>query len=167
MEFTGIVISITHIVSGQSAHGSWQNQNVIFEQKSNHRKLCVSFLNKPQIVENLKIGEEYNVFFNIESKEYNGKWYNSIRAWRVVDVEGKTIGAKIQLPNTVKNEQVSYDSYEDDIDYEAEMVRQFERQCEEDERRQLLSTDNIFDASAAFGHNAWALNAYLSNKNKW
>lgn len=54
--------------------------------------------------------------------------------------------------------------YDDDYDYEAEMIREFERQSWETERRRLFSTGNICDASEAFGHDAWALNAYLSNK---
>ncbi len=55
--------------------------------------------------------------------------------------------------------------YDDDYDYEAEVVREFERGMREAEQRRLLSTGSLSDASEAFGHDAWALNAYLSRKN--
>lgn len=55
---------------------------------------------------------------------------------------------------------------DDDIDWEAEAVRRFEEGQREAERRRLLSTGNLSDASEAFGHDAWALNAYLARKNK-
>lgn len=32
---------------------------------------------------NIKEGEELNVSFDINAREFNGRWYNDIRAWRV------------------------------------------------------------------------------------
>lgn len=32
---------------------------------------------------NIQVGEELTVSFDIDSREYNGKWYNQIRAWKV------------------------------------------------------------------------------------
>lgn len=56
--------------------------------------------------------------------------------------------------------------YDDDFDWEKEALRRFEEgQCEA-ERRRLLSTGNLSDASEAFGHDAWALNAYLARKER-
>ena len=47
------------------------------------RKICVTFFNKPEDVARLKEGSTYNVSVNIESREYNGRWYTDIRAWRL------------------------------------------------------------------------------------
>ncbi|MFI3293899.1 MAG: DUF3127 domain-containing protein [Rikenellaceae bacterium] len=89
MEIQGKVIQIMPAAKGTSARGEWQRQEVIFEYADGQysRKLAVSFFNKPTDIENLKIGEIYNVSFNIESREYNNRWYTELRAWRVTVLE--------------------------------------------------------------------------------
>jgi len=31
----------------------------------------------------LQIGQEVSVSFDVESKEYNGRWFTNLRAWKV------------------------------------------------------------------------------------
>ena len=84
MEFEGIVYKKLPVTKGVSARGEWQRQDVVFEIPSEFsRKVCVTFFNKPTDAESLKEGETYIVSVNIESREYNGKWYTDVRAWRV------------------------------------------------------------------------------------
>lgn len=82
--FEGKVLEIRPATSGTSARGNWQKQEVIFEIPSDYsRKVCVIFFNKESEVARLRVGEMYSVSFNIESREYNGRWYTDVRAWRV------------------------------------------------------------------------------------
>lgn len=82
--FEGKVLEIRPATSGTSARGNWQKQEVIFEIPSDYsRKVCVIFFNKESEVARLRVGEMYYVSFNIESREYNGRWYTDVRAWRV------------------------------------------------------------------------------------
>jgi hypothetical protein len=84
MEFEGIVYKKLPVTKGVSARGEWQRQDVVFEIPSEFsRKVCVTFFNKPTDAESLKEGETYIVSVNVESREYNGKWYTDVRAWRV------------------------------------------------------------------------------------
>ncbi len=84
MEFEGKLIQILAPTSGTSARGQWQRQDVIFEMTQEFsRKVCVTFFNKPDDVARLRIGESYVVSVNVESREYNGRWYTDVRAWRV------------------------------------------------------------------------------------
>lgn len=84
MEFEGKVVQILAPTSGTSARGPWQRQDVLFEMVQEFsRKLCVTFFNKPDDVAKLKVGESYMVSVNVESREYNGKWYTDVRAWRL------------------------------------------------------------------------------------
>ncbi|MBQ1227459.1 MAG: DUF3127 domain-containing protein [Alistipes sp.] len=84
MEFEGVVYKIMPATTGTSARGDWQRQEVIFEIPSEFsRKVCVIFFNRPSDVASLKEGKTYTVSINIESREYNGKWYTDVRAWRV------------------------------------------------------------------------------------
>ena len=84
--FEGIVFAILPEQSGTSARGEWHNQNVVFEMQNNSpytRKVSVKFFNKRDDVARLVVGAAYNVTFDIESREYNGRWYTDVRAWRV------------------------------------------------------------------------------------
>lgn len=82
--FEGKVLEIRPATSGTSARGNWQKQEVIFEIPSEYsRKVCVIFFNKESEVARLRVGETYSVSFNLESREYNGRWYTDVRAWRV------------------------------------------------------------------------------------
>ena len=85
MDFEGKVLEILPPVSGQSARGTWERQTVVFEQpnKQYGKELAVTFMNKAQEVANLRVGESYLVSFDIESRNYQGRWYTDVRAWRV------------------------------------------------------------------------------------
>lgn len=84
MEFEGTVYKIMPVTKGTSARGDWQRQEVIFEMPQEFsRKVCVIFFNKESEVARLKEGMTCTVSVNIESREFNGKWYTDVRAWRV------------------------------------------------------------------------------------
>lgn len=84
MEFEGVVYKILPATGGTSARGEWKKQEVIFELPGEFsRKVCVIFFNKESDVARLKEGATYIVSVNIESREYNGRWYTDVRAWRV------------------------------------------------------------------------------------
>ena len=90
MEFEGTVFRIMPATSGQSPRGAWQRQEVVFDVKSQSqypRKICVVFFNKPEEVARLAVGAEYTVSIDVESREYNGKWYTDVRAWRIMPKE--------------------------------------------------------------------------------
>ncbi len=94
MEFEGKVIQILPATSGTSARGPWQRQNVLFEMTQEFsRKLCVTFLNKPDDVAKLRVGGLYQVSVNVESREYNGRWYTDVREWRIQSKEQQPAAA--------------------------------------------------------------------------
>ena len=86
MEFEGVVYKIMPVTRGTSARGEWQRQDVVFDYNDGgqfSRKICVTFFNKESDVAKLREGETFLVSVNIESREYNGRWYTDIRAWRL------------------------------------------------------------------------------------
>ncbi len=90
MEIQGTVFRIMPETRGVSARGEWQRQEVIFEMMDGQyaRKIAVTFFNRPSDVQALAEGASYNVSINIESREYNGRWYTDVRAWRVLPADG-------------------------------------------------------------------------------
>ena len=84
MELEGTVWNVLPPVRGTSARGEWVKQEVVFEQPGEfNRKVCVSFWgDKAQDAAALKPGEAVTISANVESREYNGRWFTEVRAWR-------------------------------------------------------------------------------------
>ena len=85
MEFEGVVWRVLPQIKGTSARGEWVKQEVVFELPGEfNRKICVGFWgDKAQEAAMLKPGETIAVSANVESREYNGRWYTEVRAWRI------------------------------------------------------------------------------------
>ncbi|MDE5815359.1 MAG: DUF3127 domain-containing protein [Alistipes sp.] len=101
MEFEGTVYKMMPVTKGTSARGEWQRQDVVFEMQDGSftRKICVTFFNRPDDVAKLKEGESYHVSVNIESREYNGRWYTDIRAWRLQPVQASAPASAAPMPD--------------------------------------------------------------------
>ncbi len=85
MEFDGSVYKVLPVVKGTSARGEWVKQDVVFELPGEYsRKACVSFWgDKAEDAAKLREGEELNISVNIESREFNGRWFTELRAWKI------------------------------------------------------------------------------------
>lgn len=85
MEFEGIVYRILPVVKGTSQRGEWTKQEVIFELPGEfNRKLCVGFWgDKAADAAQLREGDKVAVSINVESREYNGRWFTEARAWKM------------------------------------------------------------------------------------
>lgn len=110
MDFEGKVLEILPPVSGQSARGTWERQTVVFEQpnKQYGKELAVTFMNKAQEVANLRVGESYLVSFDIESRNYQGRWYTDVRAWRVQPLQPAAAAPAADMPPSMEEPQPSY-----------------------------------------------------------
>ncbi len=85
MEFEGIVYKVLPVVKGTSARGEWTKQEVVFELPNEfNRKICVGFWgDRAQDAMSLREGEKVTVSVNVESREYNGRWFTEARAWKM------------------------------------------------------------------------------------
>ena len=70
--------------SGNSARGAWRKQEYVIEIPGDYPKQ-VCFMVWGDKIDQLSIseGEELTVHFDLESREYNGRWYTDVKAWRV------------------------------------------------------------------------------------
>ena len=116
MEFEGTVYKIMPVTKGTSAPGDWQRQDVVFEMQDGPytRKICVTFFNRPDDVARLKEGATYNVLVNIESREYNRRWYTAIRAWRIQPKQAEAPAPMPDMPPL--GEEPSYASTPAEVD---------------------------------------------------
>jgi hypothetical protein len=96
MDFEGLVYKVLPQVKGSGARGEWVKQEVILDLPGEFsRKLCVAFWgDKAQEAANLKENETVVVSANVESREYNGRWFTEVRAWRISRKSGEPQGAQ-------------------------------------------------------------------------
>jgi len=83
-EITGKIIKIMEPVSGEGKNGTWKKQEFIFETAGEYpKKVCIANWNDKVSAEELKLGAELTVSVNIESREFNDRWYTDVKMWRV------------------------------------------------------------------------------------
>lgn len=87
MEIQGKVIAVMEPKSGVSnASGNpWMLQEYVIETHDQFpRKMLFEVFGEEKIRQfSIQVGEELTVFFDINAREWNGRYFNSIRAWRV------------------------------------------------------------------------------------
>lgn len=90
-DITGKIIAVLPTRSGTSARGTqWSSQTAVIETHEQYPKRVAFDVLGDKITEfNLQVGEEVTVSFDINAREYNGKWWNSVNAWQVVRQGGQ------------------------------------------------------------------------------
>ena len=108
MQITARLIEVLPLQSGMGRNGEWKKQDIIVETDGQYpKKICITmwgdkFSNVP-----LNEGENYTIDFDVESREYNGRWYTDVKAWRIVQ-QGAGQPAQPNMP-----EPPSYDGIPD------------------------------------------------------
>ena len=84
-EFTGVVKVITPVQSGQSSKGEWQKQTFVLEEVEDQypNSIVLEALNKQNEMDKLQIGATVKALFNIDAKEYQGKYYGANKLYKV------------------------------------------------------------------------------------
>ncbi len=86
MEVQGKIIAVLPERGGTSARGTeWKAQEYVLEtHEQRPKKMAFEVFGSDRIARfNIEVGQEVNVAFDIEAREWNGRWFNSIRAFDV------------------------------------------------------------------------------------
>ena len=91
MDITGKIIAVLPTRSGTSAKGTqWSSQTSVIETHEQYPKRVAFDVLGDKIKEfNLQVGDEVTVSFDINAREFNGKWWNSVNAWHVTLVDSQ------------------------------------------------------------------------------
>ena len=86
LNISGIVLNILPLQTGTSKAGNqWQKQDFILETGGQYpRKVCVCLFGDNVDKFPLAVGQSVTASVDIESREFNGRWYTDVRAWNVV-----------------------------------------------------------------------------------
>ena len=89
MEVTGKIIVALPEVGGQSQKGNaWKKREYVLEtQETYPRKVFFNFFGDRVDQFPLQVGQMVKISFDIDSREYNGRWYTSIRGWRAENAD--------------------------------------------------------------------------------
>ncbi len=100
MELQGRIIVVENERSGVSARGEWKAQSFVLETHDNYpRKMLFDVFGADRLAQYaIKAGDEVLVSFDIDAREYNGRWFNSIRAWNVQKIDPAAAVAAGQTP---------------------------------------------------------------------
>lgn len=84
MEIIGKVVRLGNLVEGTSARGPWRKQELIIETEEQYpRTVClICWTNQIEEIQKFAPGQTIKAQIEISSREFNGKWYTDVRAWR-------------------------------------------------------------------------------------
>lgn len=86
MEVQGVLKQILPIESGESKSGkTWQKQTIIIETADAYPKQIAVEVSEKALsrLQDYSEGMTITCSINIESREYNGKWFTSVKAWKI------------------------------------------------------------------------------------
>jgi len=98
MEFTG---KITAILAEEQVSDKLKKASVILEETTGKypNSLAVDFLNdKIMDLDHVTVGDVVTITLNSKCREHNGRWYNSINAWKVTSKGGGAPKSQKQEP---------------------------------------------------------------------
>ncbi|MBQ0070090.1 MAG: DUF3127 domain-containing protein [Bacteroidales bacterium] len=95
MEIKGKIIYKLPLQSGVSKAGNnWSKQEYVLETMENFpKKVHFDFFGDRINQYPLEVGQVVNLSFDIESREYNGRWFTSIRGWKAEQVDENAVAA--------------------------------------------------------------------------
>lgn len=102
MDVVGKIIAALPPKSGtsQSTGKPWQvNAYVLQTNEQTPKNIAFDVFGAERVEQyNLKVGDMVTVSIDIDAHEYNGRWYNQIRAWNVVNHASAQQTAAQQVP---------------------------------------------------------------------
>ena len=105
MEITGRIIAILPEQGGVSKTGNeWKKQEYVLETHDTYpKKVCFQIFGADRIAQAaIQLNEELTVSFDIDSREYQGRWFTNINSWKV----DRAMAAPMQAPAGITPDQV-------------------------------------------------------------
>jgi len=89
MEINGKIVQVLNEQSGTGRNGVWRKRDYILETKGQYpKKVCITVWGDKIDQFGLQVGEEVTLGIEIESREYNGRWYTDVKGWKAEKIHG-------------------------------------------------------------------------------
>jgi len=93
LEIEGRILRKLAVQSGTSARGQWSKQEFIVEYQDGNfpSNICFNVWGEDKVrdLERYQVGDVVKVSFSPSSREFNGRWYTDLRAWRISAAGGE------------------------------------------------------------------------------
>jgi hypothetical protein len=91
IEISGKIVKILPLQSGTGRNGTWSKQEFIIETNEQYpKKICISaWGDKTNALAQIATNASVKVSINIESREFNDKWYTDLRAWKIEPLQNE------------------------------------------------------------------------------
>lgn len=85
MEISGTIVQLLPEMGGTNKSGNpWRKREYVLETADQYPKKILFQVWGEKIDQyNLQQGDQATVSIDLESREYNGKWYTVVKAWKV------------------------------------------------------------------------------------
>jgi hypothetical protein len=113
MNITAKLTTLLPIQTGFGKNGQWRKQDIIVETDGQYpKKICISIWGDKIDEKQLIVGNNLDISFELESREYNSKWYTDVKAWKI------ETASSISTPITNTNISISqnFESPEEEDD---------------------------------------------------
>ena len=118
MELTGRIIAVLEAKSGTSSKtgNQWMMQGYVIEVPGQYPRRCAFTVFGEDKIKQLNIqnGEDLTIQFDIDAREYNGRWYNDFRAYNVI--RGLQIPQPVQIGGTTPISDLPFDAPTSDVE---------------------------------------------------
>ena len=84
MQLTAKLVQLLPLQTGTGKNGQWKKQDIIVETEATYpKKICVSIWGDKIDTAQLQPGNMLKIDFDVESREFNGRWYTDVKAWKI------------------------------------------------------------------------------------
>lgn len=84
MQLTAKLVQVLPVQTGTGKNGEWKKNTIIVETDGMYpKKVCITIWGDKADPNILQEGNMLDISFDLESREFNGRWYTDVRAWKV------------------------------------------------------------------------------------
>ena len=84
LQIEGEVIELLEEQSGEGKNGTWRKQEFILETQGDYpKKICIVQWGDNIDKFGIQPGAKITAHIDIQSREYNGRWYTDVKAWKI------------------------------------------------------------------------------------
>jgi len=106
LEIEGKLVKVLDVQTGEGRNGTWQKQEFVIETEDQYPKqICLQVWgDKVDAIKQFSIGDKIKTGIDIESREYNGRYYTNIKAWKVEKIGDNNFAASKNTPLPNEND---------------------------------------------------------------
>ena len=118
MEISGKIIAILPIQEGNSKNGSWKKQSFILETKGDYpRKVCIDIWGDKIEKAIIEVGSDVVAYIQLSSREWNGKWFTDVKAWKIDKSEAGILSEPVKLDGMPLENEVWNEIDDDELPF--------------------------------------------------